>query len=176
MTKKIATLQPRVEVAGIRFPQLYRVQGYSWAGEKDDAGNMVNLGKPDENFPMTLYVLEPAGDTGLAEVTRVPIVRPDAVLEAGKWVIVRHHKNEAQADGYVHALLDCVRDTDDVADRCLFRTPEGLFTVMVRDPLDGRPTALIGYRTATDGVVYDVSGGTFDEDVLLPLDEEDKAA
>jgi len=89
----------------------------------------------------TFYTLSAEGDFGVANPGIVPIKALSPQSDQG-WIIVRHHATEAAARAYI----DCVGDYDrspTTIRGLIWQTGEGVFTLMHRPPLPGRPDHLI---------------------------------
>lgn len=134
----------RCPAVGLVFPQLYRRRGVEWTfKEGEDATNFSELIPGDR--PEILYSLAvQEDDDAIANSEWDAIEHPSAEYESG-WLIVRHHKSYERVEGYLDAHGDL--DTRGRVNRMVFQTTAGLFTIVERDPLPGRPTPLIVYTT-----------------------------
>jgi hypothetical protein len=128
---------------GVLFPQLYRLTGYHYNAEMDAQGQLrwvEGRGEPAE----PQYVL--SNTYNYAELID-PEVEPINVMTRGidqGWLIVRHHRSYERALGYIDAIGDF-----DAAycERVLWQTDDGVFTLLHRPAVEGRPDNLIVYIT-----------------------------
>jgi hypothetical protein len=160
---------------GIRFPHIYRVTGFEFDLME---GKFVPGTTPVETF----YTLSAEGDFGVANPEIVPIKALSPPSDKG-WIIVRYHATEAAA----HAYIDCVGDYRpipyDYSGPMVWDTGEGIFTLMHRPPLPGRPDHLIAYVTKVpaEGLAWITEdafqivhsdGNATDPELMFPTDSE----
>ena len=131
----------------------------------------------------TFYTLSAEGEFGVANPEIVPIKVLSPQSDKG-WIIVRHHATEAAAHAYIDCVGDCRPIPYDYSGPMVWQTGEGIFTLMHRPPLLGRPDHLIAYVTkvpAEDlpGITEDAfqiahSDGnvTTDPELMFPTDSE----
>ncbi|QZO01319.1 hypothetical protein [Chenggangzhangella methanolivorans] len=86
----------RFAAAGIAFPPVYRVAGFSWRERPGEA---------PWRAPHLAYVFGDADLSGVEEAERAPFARPDPALDDG-WVVVRRHASHAAAAGYLAASAE----------------------------------------------------------------------
>jgi hypothetical protein len=160
---------------GVRFPHLYRVNGFEY--DMVDGDLVPGTTTPVETF----YTLGEEGDFGIANPTFTAIRTLIPVVDKG-WIIVRHHASLARADAYI----DCVGDTRPIPYEyfgpMLWQTGEGIFTLMHRPPLAGRPEHLIAYVTKVTAegfpdivedafhIVHPDGSVTTDPELMFPSD------
>ena len=124
---------------GIRFPHVFRVMGFEF--DLMD-GKFVPGTAPVETF----YTLSAEGEFGVANPEIVPIKVLSPQSDKG-WIIVRHHATEAAAHAYIDCVGDCRPIPYDYSGPMVWQTEEGIFTLMHRPALPGRPDHLIAYVT-----------------------------
>ena len=125
---------------GIRFPHLYRVTGFEFDLVNDQL--VPGSTTPVEPF----YTLGDQGNFGVANPTFVPTKALTPKADKG-WIIVRHHASELAARAYIDCVGDCRPIPYDYSGPMLWQTGEGVFTLMHRPPMPGRPDHLIAYVT-----------------------------
>lgn len=118
---------------GVAFPTIYRARGYCHDGVP---------GVPGEPGPV-FYTLSKNDDAGYCNVAHEPI-RGFSEKDSG-WLFLRHHPNKDNVEGYLDALVDLQPETDGV--QRIFQTKEGLFSLVHRPALAGRPDKLVVYVT-----------------------------
>jgi hypothetical protein len=161
---------------GIRFPHVFRVMGFEF--DLMD-GKFVPGTAPVETF----YTLSTEGNFGVVNPWIVPIKALSPQLDKG-WIIVRHHATEAAAHAYIDCVGDCRPIPYDYSGPMVWQTEEGIFTLMHRPPLPGRPDHLIAYVTKvpTEGLVWITEDAfqivhadgnvTTDPELMFPTDSE----
>jgi hypothetical protein len=182
MTAKIIRLEQfnvgcRHHANGVRFPHLYRVMGFEFdlVDDKLVAGTTT----PVEPF----YTLGDQGNFGIANPTFTAIKTLTQQADKG-WIIVRHHASEAAANAYIDCVGDCRPIPYDYSGPMLWQTGEGIFTLMHRPTMSGRPDHLIAYVTkvpaeglpgiAEDAhhIVHANGSVTTDAEIMFPTDSE----
>jgi hypothetical protein len=182
MTAKIIRLEQfnigcRHHANGVRFPHVYRVTGFEYDLVDDELVPGTTV--PVEPF----YTLSDQGDFGITNTTIKQIKALTPGIDKG-WVIVRHHGSEAQA----HAYIDCVGDSRpipyDYSGPMVWQTPDGIFTLMHRPPISGRPDHLLAYVTKVPAeafpdyledahhIIHPNGSVTTDADLMFPTDSE----
>src|SRR6516165_1382653 len=116
---------------GIRFPHIYRVTGFEF--DLMD-GEFV----PGTTQVETFYTLSAEGEFGVANPEIVPIKALSPESDKG-WIIVRQYATEAAAHAYIDCVGDCRPIPYDYSGPMMWQTGEGVFTLMHRPPLPGRP-------------------------------------
>jgi hypothetical protein len=145
LTAKIIRLERfnvgcRHHANGVRFPHLYRVKGFEY--DLVD-GDLV----PGTTVPVeTFYTLGDEGDFGVANASFTAIKTLIPPVDKG-WIIVRHHGSEARADAYIDCVSDSRPTPYDYSGPMLWQTEDGIFTLMHRPAIPGRPEHLIAYVT-----------------------------
>lgn len=127
--------------AGVVFPQLYRVSGFSWEFEDPVAqtGKVAGTKWPYGPF----YTLEDVDRGILCSTKFEPITRLDRDDDRG-WVIVRHHANEVLLDGYMDGFSDLkTAGYDENPGAVVYRTAQGLFTCVNRPANPRGPDRLL---------------------------------
>ncbi len=128
---------------GVLFPQLYRLTGYYYNAEMEtDEQFRLLEGRGEPAEPQ--YLLSNTGN--YAELVD-PEVEPINVMTPGidrGWLVIRHHRSHERAKGYIDAIGDF-----DAAhcERVLWQTDDGVFTLLHRPAVEGRPDNLIIYVT-----------------------------
>ena len=84
---------------GVTFPQLFRVTSYEW----DLSADGSELVATDRPAPICYTLGRPKVWKLHANPTFTPISAPDPTVDRG-WLIVRHHRTEGQAQGYLRQL------------------------------------------------------------------------
>jgi hypothetical protein len=147
MTAKIIELgQYRSTVRaqnGVQFPQVYRLDGFLYEqGEGDELWVSQDAAEP-------FYTLNDTDASGLANPTWTPITS----IEKG-WLIIRHHMRSEFTEGYLDAFMDIRSGDPQQAAGTVYRTKEGIFTLIHRRKARGQVDGLIVYITkmpATNG-------------------------
>jgi hypothetical protein len=171
---------------GIKFPQLYRVTGYGYTlqneGQSDEA--LVQSTEPEPPS----YSLSPDGEFGLALATAEPIRVLDPTIDRG-CIIVRHHRSEAAAAGYIDCVMDMPTTDFEETGQMLWETREGIFTLLRRRCGKGRPDNLVAYITTkpietgplageldvVHHIVLPDGSNTRDADILLDEDDPNRS-
>jgi hypothetical protein len=152
MSAKIIELAQFRQVAraksGIAFPQVYSVDGSYWDEEKDGS---LKLG---DRWAPPLYTLSKEDDGGYCD----PQWESISTVEDGL-LIVRHHRREEFAEGYLDAVIDAQTGRGTIS-QTVYRTKEGLFTLQHRNPVPGGLTNLLIYVTKMPDV--ELSGDWID--------------
>ncbi|HET8581227.1 MAG TPA: hypothetical protein VFL98_02025 [Candidatus Paceibacterota bacterium] len=140
--------EPVIAPSGQRFPQLYRLRGFSWEAE--------HAGPAARQHPSpVLYTLDRTATAGYSRTRIEPIRGFDRSVDSG-WLYVRHHATEQSAEGYCDAMTDrCPEniDAESHVDAALFKTALGIFTLLHTQPPPGAPDHLVIYvakRIAAD--------------------------
>lgn len=120
---------------GVAFPTIYRARGCCHDGAPGVQG------EPGPVF----YTLSKNDDGGYCNVTHEPI-RGFSEEDSG-WLFHRHHPNRDNVEGYLDALMDLHQETIEDGDRSIFQTKEGLFSLVRRPAVAGRPDRLVVYVT-----------------------------
>jgi hypothetical protein len=188
MTAKIIQLDKYrggVEHAGITFPQVYRVTGYSWDFEDPVAqtGSVPSMKWPIGPF----YTLDNTDDGVLCHTKFEPISRLDQDNDRG-WVIIRHHASETLLDGYMNGVADLETPPgfDQNIGAVVYRTKQGLFTCVNRPANPHCPDRLLIFvgksaiqsgplrgKFFDDRKIIDPSGLELD-DAIFSKDEEER--
>ena len=160
---------------GIRFPHIYRVTGFEF--DLRDGEFVPGTTTPVETF----YTLSVEGEFGVANPEIVPIKALSPQSDQG-WIIVRHHATEAAAHAYIDCVGDCRPIPYDYSGPMIWQTGEGVFTLMHRPPLPGRPDHLIAYVTKVPAeglawitedafqIVHSDGNVTTDPELMFPTD------
>lgn len=128
----------------IPFPQLYRLTGVYFDAGAMDNGRLEPGTEPAGPF----YALQEQEGPKIANPKYEAIQRLDPAIDSG-WVIIRHHMRDDYVEGYLDAHSD-FRPPERDTYQMVYRTKEGLFTVMHRPPNEGRPDHLIVYITKVE--------------------------
>ena len=169
----------RCQQIGLTFPQLYRRRGVSWdVPEGQSLDNHTHL--VPGTLPVTFYTFDNTYDETIASSEWDAIAEPDHVFDQG-WIIVRHHMNEDRASGYLSGFADMEQDGREL-NRVLFRTQSGLFTIIRRAPLKGKPNPLLMFAATVPDPrfgemdwwkIIGVGGEELTDDVLVSLEEDE---
>jgi hypothetical protein len=149
---------------GVAFPTIYRARGYCF-GERD--GQQGDLGP-------VFYTLSKNDDGGYLNVTYEPI-RGFSEEDSG-WLFLRHHPNRDNVEGYLDALTDLHQDTFEDGGQKIFQTKEGLFSLVHRPAMAGRPDRLVVYVTRAPDphvnhpIAGQFSNGWMDHHQIIHLD------
>jgi len=130
---------------GFYFPVVYRLTGVCWKPREGLTVEQCSVPDdlvPDDNRPVTEYTLSDEPTLHITRTTFTAINRLDPVLDSG-WLIVRYHRNGADADGYTDATLDLGPASGLVP--VLWRTHDGIFSLCTRPPREGCPNHLLVY-------------------------------
>ena len=168
---------------GVAFPTIYRAQGYFY-GEEGLAGARGEEGA-------VFYTLSKNDANGYRDVAYEPI-RGFSEEDTG-WLILRHHPNRDNVEGYLDAQCDSgIRNPS--GGLSIFQTKEGLFSLLHRPAVPGCPDKLVVYVTRGpdpfvgnafadtygDGwmdhhQIVQVDGSlTEDPDIMLPPEPDDE--
>ncbi len=167
---------------GALFPQLYRLTGYYYNAEMETDGQFRLLeGRGEPAEPQ--YLLSNTDSyTELVD----PKVEPINVMTPGidqGWLVIRHHRSYERAKGYSDAIGDVGAA---LWERVLWQTDGGVFTLLHRPAVEGRPDNLIVYVTEQVGtsklnlppwemafhIVYPDGTTSQDDAVLFPPESE----
>jgi hypothetical protein len=184
MTAKIIRLddyrvsQIRCSQNGVVFPQIYRCTGSSWKlREGETLENYTTLLPSDDEH--IFYTLLGEDDGTFANPKFEPLTRLDPSIDEG-WVMLRHHQNHAEFDGFIYACVDL--DRGDSLSQIGFETDQGLFTLVHRPAKAGCKDCLLVYTTmvAHPNVgldhwtkVIDSDSNELDRFTLYPPDPDD---
>jgi hypothetical protein len=164
---------------GVAFPTIYQAQGYCFN---------VNPEAVDEKGQI-FYTLSKDENGGYRDVT-YQAIRGFSEEDTG-WLILRHHPNRENVEGYLDALCD-LQTKEVPGRRVIFQTNEGLFSLVHREASPDCPDKLVVYVTrAPDPLVTHPLAGKFsngwldhhqiihpdgslteDPDILLPPEVE----
>lgn len=129
---------------GVAFPTIYRAQGLYNSDEYAEGPVFYTLSKTDNN--------------GYKDVKHEPI-RGFGEKDSD-WLILRHHPNKDNAEGYLDALVDL--HFDEMGGQRLFQTKEGLFSLVHRPARPECPDKLVVYVTrAPDPFINHPVAGKF---------------
>lgn len=188
MSAKILKLKSvrRSEVvtpAGIVFPQIYRVTGFSFK-LREGAEVQGGLIKSRDDLEESTDPVAPSYtlDTDrtairIAKETLTPINHLDSSIDKG-WLVIRHHKSREELHGYVGATIDTDNRKWDGERFMSFETDLGLFSILHRSPNEGTPDCLIIYISEAETAygpgdhvqILDSHGNWQDEDVMYPAE------
>jgi hypothetical protein len=185
MTAKIIRLERpnfgcRHQANGVCFPRVYRVTGLYY--DFRDGEGLMSSDRPSE----PLYSLSNDTDVGIANATITPICCLDPAIDEG-WIIIRHHRTESHMEGYLDAMSESPRLVSELARQMVWRTSEGIFSLLCHPGVAGKRGHALAYVTKVPidrgpcsgmlqdvyHVVYPDGTAVLDPDLMMPDDISD---